>query len=133
MARQRAEGQAALGRSRGWAALGWFWAAALSCLVTGAVVLQMLGPPPVAAPAPVPAPAAPAPAPASDQSAGIPAPIAALQEANAPADNVPLPRTAADGRMPTRTCVVTFDAAAPVALPTPAPQTARHVAPATAG
>jgi len=118
--------QAAGSRSRAWAALGWFWAVVLVCLVAGAVVLQALGPPPqqtAAAPAPAvvapPAPAAPAapaavpPAPPPAQAAGIPAPVAALQEPAPGVEGAVLPRIGPDGRMPMQVYAAPFDAADP--------------------
>ena len=92
-------GAAGLVRSRAWAALGWFWAVLLVSVVTGAVALQLLGPPPrpqvAAAPvvAPPPAHRPPAPAPAEMAPAG-PAPVAAPVAAPANVAAAP-PRPAA--------------------------------------
>jgi polysaccharide deacetylase 2 family uncharacterized protein YibQ len=116
MVGRQAEWQAAVGRSRAWAALGWFWALVLGCLVAGAVVLQVLGPPPqqtAAAPAPAARPvvAPPAAAVPPAQAAGIPAPIAALQEPAPDVAGAVLPRIGPDGLMPMQAYAAPFDAA----------------------
>jgi polysaccharide deacetylase 2 family uncharacterized protein YibQ len=129
MVGRQAEWQTTASRSRAWVALGWFWAVVLSCLVAGAMVLQVLGPPPqqtaaapvVVPPAPAPEPAARAPdppapippAPPPAQAAGIPAPIAALQEPSPEVEGAMLPRIGPDGRMPARAYAAAFDAADP--------------------
>jgi polysaccharide deacetylase 2 family uncharacterized protein YibQ len=101
-------------------ALVWFWAAVLGTLGTGAVVLQILGPPAppppkfVAAPAPVAmaptikAPAAPAPRPQRPPESPIAAPAPEMLD---PATG--LPRIAADGRMPMNVYAAGFDATDP--------------------
>jgi hypothetical protein len=123
MVRRQEEWQAAGGRSRAWVALGWFWVVVACCLVAGAVVLQVLGPPPqrtavaaplAAAPEPearAPEPTAPAPVPPAAQAAGIPAPIAALQEPSPEVAGAVLPRIGPDGRMPVQAYAAPFDAA----------------------
>ncbi len=126
-ARQAARVRQPGGRPRAWAALKWFWAAALGCLVIGAAVLQMLGPPPrpgeVAAATPGTAPvtvprptqAAPTrrPAPAASEAAAmvIPAPTAAMLEPAPGFEGAALPRIGPDGQMPMRVYAAAFDAA----------------------
>ncbi len=123
---RQAEWQAAAGPSRAWVALGWFWAVVLCCVVGGAMALQVLGPPPqqtamapappvAAPPAPPPEPAAAAPAPPAPPpvqvAAGIPSPIAALQEPAPDVAGAVLPRIGPDGRMPMQAYAAPFDAA----------------------
>jgi polysaccharide deacetylase 2 family uncharacterized protein YibQ len=99
-------------RRAGWRGLVLFWAGLLFLAAVGAVVLQVLGPPPAP---PVPhqptPPPEPAPAPRPTPDGRIAAPDPALLE---PAKAFPpamLPRVAADGRLARAVYARPFDAA----------------------
>ncbi len=125
-ARQAAGMRQPKGGSRAWRALWWFWAVVLGGMITGAAVLQLLGPPPQAdapaAMAPAPAPIAataiaaaparrPAPAPSNASGAVISAPVASLLEPAPGFEGTMLPRIGPDGQMPMQVYAARFDAA----------------------